>query len=554
MRAAPTSCMPASVRSAPRSRSRPRSAPRLRPRSLRAVFGIALLTGATSGCRPRCPSAELAPIPTDGRPRFAVLSIDPLLPRLEIHLLDAPSTSAPERAWITWSVAGVDTDVWLDELTRWNGMRIPHPLDLTAHLPPRGVPSLRPADPAIPAIPAVTAWLEDRAQWIVRFPLRAAAPGGDGEDALDVASAPRETRTELVDRPSVPDAFDAPIREILHAAEHDEDPEHYLLAMRGPASTDDRGDDVVLIQFSREPERADDLPIARIPLRSATDSAPADPRRAVWIDRIERLFVGLDRGTSAAALAPGPGAIAIVDPFGRRVSRILEIPGMTGCGEIAAGEAATEEDGTGHTQQLLVACSGSGQSAAERRATSGFALIESTTDLDPDAPAGTPIADPTVWVSLVWPASIVAPLLPSRGLSALPGNVAVIVSDALETDDPEDVLFAFDVDDGRLVAPRIVSGVHGPTSVELRLGAPVYDPASGFLIIPSGRPGVTRRRVVLDGASGSAVAFCPGDGTDCTAADEPFRVAVPTCNRLLAWEAQWLGAPELPSSAASRHD
>ncbi|MDQ3035731.1 MAG: hypothetical protein M3Y87_25230 [Myxococcota bacterium] len=447
-------------------------------RTRAAVLGIALAT-LHAGCQVTCPSADRAPVP-DGRvAAFAVLARDET--RTQISLLDARG------ALITFpspdDVDGPETDVWLDANDTWAGMLTPDGIGLEPQL----------AETPLPASlggPFVTLFLPGDAREIARFPV-------DGSAPIETLTVPA-LRGDQTARGGV-------VRDLVVSSEADRPTVLYALRGEGviPGSPDRAfGEDLLVIDPALDPEIGGAV-IATIPLGAAGSSGvggpdvPAAPQRMVAA--FDRLYVGLDRyAASGLTSIVGPGAIAIVDPAGRRLVGTFELPfpDFTRCGQIARSPT---DSGDPNVIFLVVACRGAGDDLASQQRSAGVVLLR--VEQDPDVPEREPVVTAETW----WRANTELDLVPSRGLVALPGNAIAAVSDGDASMLRDDTLFVLDLDAEPPVVQRIARGVLVPDQLSgLGTGAFLPDPAApdaGLLVWPAGRSGILRMSVRSVGGS-----------------------------------------------------
>lgn len=486
-----------------------------------AILAIALASLCLHpGCEPPCPSADRAPVRAGTTATFAVLAIDDT--RAQISLLD--ETGSP----ITWPVDGRadPTDVWLDANDDWEDMRAARGIGVDARLPWAPLPA------ALPGGPFVTVLAQYGGREIIRFPT-------DGRAPLETRTQPALVGVEEGSGGAVVDlAFEeSPGGELTT-----------LLALRAPgtsAVTGAFGGDVLVIDLATDPENGGAI-VDTIPLAAAGAGAAAGARRMV--SGFGRLYVGLDRhqaGTAGTPGATGAGAIAIVDPAGRRLVGTFEIPEpmLARCADVAP---VPERSGDPDSFLLAVGCAGAGAELADRQASAAVVLLRVTRDPE------TPEREPVLTVEETWRATSDFAVLPSRSLVALPGHAIAAVAAGDPAEPRDDLLFVVDLDAegdaGRVQrvarAPLIEGEISGMGS-----GAFLPDPAApgtGLLVWAAGRQGILRRRVrTVPAADGGLDAvICPSDHPACVPAeDDPLAGSIRLCNRLVAQDVRVLAQP-----------
>jgi hypothetical protein len=312
-----------------------------------------------------------------------------------------------------------------------------------------------------------------------------------------------------------------------------------LLVLRsaGVAGETRFGEDLMLVDI----ERPGAPVLARLSF-SAALAGPATPRRMAVLEdprrdgTSHRVLIAADRVLPPAVPGEppqfGPGTILVVDRDLRRVVRVLEIPQMRRCGEIAVIPGAPTVEGGRITVSLIAACAGIDGAHGELGTSAGMVLLRVTYD------ETNPAAEPVIAIARTVPAHAES-AAPSRGLIALPGNAAIAVADGAEGERP-DVAFFVDLDGGAPI--RLASATRLDTRTP-GLGTGAYDPVTRLVLIPAGRNRVLRRRVrEIEGAT----VLCPGDER-CPPDDGSLSEPIDLCNRLVVQSVRLVGTmPHLP--------
>ncbi len=523
------------------------------------MFVAALTAGAVipSGCAPHRPSASLAPLPR--APRFAVLSQDET--RTEISLLDAEGT------FLTWPSADAVTDVWLDATDRWEGMLAPAGIGLDAVLPYNASGG-----------PWVTVLTRAGGRTLARFPFPAAPTS-------PVVPTEFATAPDFASSDTAEDGF---VRDVIvRPAPAGAPRTAYVLRSAGriPGGASIEAELLIVTLDAGAPGGGTLL--GSVPLTPTDPAAAAVPVRMALVEfedcadlrteiscggapgctwtgtgcgggpaSSDRLVIGLSAGSAPGAPGlPGPtpsGTLLVVDPSMRRVTSTLTLPGLAGCDEVAVapvgGARAVPEarDAGLEVREVLVACGGLDEAESSTEASAGLVALRITRG---EGDAG---AEPSVTIDRTWTPVGATGLRPSRGLIAVPGLGAVVVSDGDADEARDDVAFLVDLDRAARDGLRLTQAPRASGDPSSGLGTGAFDPASGLLALPAGRSGlagtgaVLRRRVrtaqLVDGSL--EIVVCPSSDPACVPSeDDALAAPVALQNRLVPRSVRLVGAP-----------
>lgn len=471
-----------------------------------------LAASLLSGCPEVCETSDRAPVPAGVTAQYAVLAYDAT--RTEISLLDA--TGAP----ILLPTATDDdapettTDVWVDATYSWDEMLAPLGVDRDARMPWTMLPG-----------GGVTVSTTLAARELVRLPLD--------------TSPPEELRL-VPALAGMSEVAGAPLRDFAFVpGETADEPDLVLFAA---------GDELVVLERGGADAPTGGALVDAISLAGAARDAPATPER--FVSAFDRLFVGIERyqpsrGSEQPAQV-GPGAIAIVDPEGRRLVSTFELDGdamqLVRCGEIAPSLDAPDPADP-NVQRLVLACRGVGADVTEQAQSAG--VVELRVERDPDEPD----REPVVTVESTWRATSHFATIPMRGLVPLPGRAVAFVSPGDVDEARDDALYVVDLDADPVERIRVTSAPLFPDEPSgLGTGAFVSEgPGTGLLVWPLGRRGVLRRRIrtapSADG-EGLDVVVCPSDDEPaCQPEDAALEDPVELCNGLFVEQVRRLDAP-----------
>jgi hypothetical protein len=412
------------------------------------LLGLAVSVGGC-GSPGACRSVDLAPVPASASPRFAVLAVNENRTRLEISLISAANTLVeiphPDDA-------SVRSSVWLTHATPLRGTGLAGGIGADARLP----------------------WTPVRDDRLIVLSSRG------GRAIVDIPFS-AEGIVARATEPALAGRDDAIGGEVIDLAGG-----VYALRTGGVADGVPFDDNLALLD--REGGRI----VARIPLGAAL-RGPATPRRMALITdprtggTSDRILVGVDRILPSPVPGDppeiGPGAVLVVDPAARQVSRVIDIPELRRCGEVAlvppdAGDASG-------VRYVIVGCAGIPDVTGDPGRTAGLALVR--VRFDPERSEAAPVIALERTFFARDPSSV-----PSRGLIALPGAVAIAVADGVENR-RDDVAFLIDLARGGPPARIASAPVLADRASGLGTGA--YDERSQVLALPVGRSSVQILRV-----------------------------------------------------------
>ena len=468
----------------------------------------ALSASLLSGCPEVCETSDRAPLPSDVTAHFAVLAHDAT--RTEVALLDASGAPILLPTATDDDAPETTTDVWLDSNYVWDEMLAPAGVDRDARMPWTMLPG-----------GGVTVSTTLGGRELVRLPLDESPPE-------ELRLAP-----ELA---GMAEVAGAPLRDLAVVLGAGEDPDLVLFAQGGAIAVMERG--------GADTPRGGAL-VDTISRAGAAGDAPAAPERMVLAQG--RLFVGLERYQPAPApeqpAQVDPGAIAVVDPGGRRLVDTFELDGdaagLVRCGELAPSLDAPADPGV---ERLVLSCRGVGAGVVEQAESAG--VVELRIERDPDAPE----REPVVTVENTWRATSHFATIPVRGLVPLPGRAVAFVSAGDVDEARDDALYVVDLDAEPVRRIRVASAPLFPEELS-GLGTGAFLPeaeGTGLLVWPLGRRGVLRRRVRTVPAEGGGldVVVCPAaDEPACRPEDAALEDPVELCNRLFVDQVRRLDAP-----------
>lgn len=495
------------------------------------LFVASALALGLAGCSHACPSASAALPATEVRfvasasagsvAQIVLLTTTPALDATGNPRHDAMGNAILTVARIRDYAGGTTAESWLDDRSRWPGMR-GRGIGNTPFLPPAtGGPfvavggassvvrfTLAPEDTTDAGSPAVDAGLvsaphSHRWEWPWPTPTSAEA----------MADANQPGLADLVVVPHYPPFHDLALvsRTTVVNAGQPSGGELFVLDIDDPAHVIS----LATISFDMYADAG---------LRAMASSL-------AYSDGL--VYVALDHQDFGSIPRYGPGLVAVVDPEMRSVRTVLRLPQQTNCVQLAAyhppTRTATDPADPGENHRLVVGCAGTAPATQGAPPTDGgFAYVE----YDPASADRLPTLARTITaVSLGLPRA-------DGGIAPLFGHWVAYVSRGTASPVFADRVIAANLDTG---ASQILASAPARNGISLvGLGQGAFDAGSGVLVVPNGFDGVLTWQVPHDRATLEAPAGY--------AFADPTTAAVVGCGHLATRIVRAVGAAPVVTS------